>query len=406
MKKMKVLWFAGTSGIYANDNSYNGGGWIGALQREIMKEHADELDFELAFPWISNFEEQRNGMKYYGIKRIHHAFINNRRKQENEYKRIKEIIDISAPDIIHVFGTERSYGMVCCMTDIPVVIHLQGILTSYYNLWMPQNLSWTDYILRNPKRIIQQQSLKCRVKLEREIMSNVKFLMGRTDWDKSTSALLAPQAQYFYCSEMLRSEIYNSEKTWHKHNGNRRRIVSIISGTPYKGGDVILRAAKELKLRLDNKFDWYVYGINDFSLYSNVSGIKPQDVNVHAGGVINASQLVDVVCECDVFVHPSYIENSPNTVCEAQLLGAPIVATNVGGVSTLIKDGESGLLIPGGDACMMASRIVSLLENPELCNKISEAGRKRALQRHNPQTIVNDLLYVYNSISNIKRPTL
>lgn len=395
---MKILWFAGNPGLYANNNKYNGGGWIGALQREILKQDDVSIEIEIAFPWSDNIEEVKNGIKYYGIQKAKRSFWNFEKKQNIEYSRCKEIIEFSKPDVIHVFGSEFEFGMVCTMTNIPVIIHLQGILISCINFWLPQGVSWFDYIMYSPKNYLTRIGLKHFIERERKIFSHCKYFMGRTDWDKSTIALLANNHKYFYCSEMLRPEIYYSTKVWKKKNNEKRKIVSIISGAPYKGGDVILKAAKELMLCIGDSFEWYVYGVDDMKFFSKVTKITPKDVNVHVGGIINAIQLVDIVTDCDIFVHPSYIENSPNTVCEAQLLGAPVVATNVGGVSSLINDGKDGMLVPSGDACMMASRIKLLFENNNLCLKLNDAGRKTALNRHSPSKIVKDLIYIYNTI--------
>lgn len=396
---MKVLWFAGNPGLYANNNKYNGGGWIGALQRELMKSKASELDIEIAFPWSCNFEEQGEEIKYYGIKRMRHSFWNYTKKQNKEYIRIKEIINISQPDIIHVFGSEFGYGMASMMTDVPVIIHLQGILTSYKNFWMPQGISWFDYIVGNPRNYIIKLALDNFVKRERKILSCCNYFMGRTEWDKATISMLSPNGKYFYCSEMLRPEIYESKKVWHRHVRDKKKIVSIISGSPYKGGDIILKVAYELKLCWGDNFEWTVYGIDNMSFFEKVAGIRSKEVNVKEGGVITAAELVDIVTNCDVYVHPSYIENSPNTVCEAQLLGAPVLVTNVGGVTSLVEDNVNGMLVPSGDVCIMTAKLVRLFKDDALCERLGSEGRKVALERHNPRNIVRDLTNIYKVIS-------
>lgn len=109
---------------------------------------------------------------------------------------------------------------------------------------------------------------------------------------------------------------------------------------------------------------------------SRLTDIKLNEVNVSVRGVIDAKQLVDVVMSADVFVHPSYIENSPNTVCEAQVLGIPVIATNVGGVSSLITDMEDAILVPSHDIYMIAAKLKLLLENVELSMSLGEKDGK------------------------------
>jgi glycosyltransferase involved in cell wall biosynthesis len=108
--------------------------------------------------------------------------------------------------------------------------------------------------------------------------------------------------------------------------------------------------------------------------------------------------LVNVLTEADLFVHPSNIENSPNSVCEAQLLGIPIVATNAGGVSSLVKDEDDGLLVAPRDVYAMASKIARLLNNPQETDMLSKKGRLHALERHNPNMIVENLFKIYKEL--------
>lgn len=396
---MKVLWLAGNPGLYANDNAYNGGGWIASLQHEIIKNQCD-IQLEVAFPWHSNFEEECDGIRYYGIKRMVYSFINYKTKQNNEYKRIKEIIELSKPDLIHVFGTELSYGMVCRMTKIPVVIHIQGILSSIKEFWLPINFSWKDYFVSNPRRLITYINLNRSIIREKVILKECKYLMGRTEWDKNTASVLSPDSKYYICNEMLRPIIYNSVHHWKHQNREIKTIISVISSATYKGSDVILKTASILKNHLKNNFEWRVYGIHDLKFAEKITGINPDDVNVKPCGVITAEQLILSIIDADIFVHPSYIENSPNTVCEAQLLGIPIIATDVGGVSSIITNNVDGILVPSHDIYMIAGKLLFLYNNKEEAIRLGKNARSKALLRHSPLKIINELLYIYNQIYN------
>ena len=75
-------------------------------------------------------------------------------------------------------------------------------------------------------------------------------------------------------------------------------------------------------------------------------------------------------CWIQFFFHPSYIENSPNSVCEAQILGLPVIACNVGGLSTIISHNHSGILIPSNDYSG-ASYIKEICMNEALAKRIS-----------------------------------
>lgn len=395
---MKLLIFAGTQGLLKNTNKYNGGGWIASLQREIMSHHSEEMSLSLAFPSEKSFHEESDGVDYYGIEQIKHTFWKYEQKEKAFCERIKEVIDKVNPDAILCFGTENGLGLACMLTDVPVIIHLQGILNPYYEAWMPQGLSWRKWLWGNKNAILTWLALKEFKKRERKMFRSCKYFIGRTDWDQKITRLLAPQAEYFYCSEMLRPVIYNSDKIWTKTDNQKKHIVSIISGSIYKGGDLILRASKVLKENVSFDFVWEVYGINDMSVWEKLAHVKHDDVNISIKGVINATQLIDVVCSADVYVHPSYIENSPNTVCEAQLLGAPVIVTDVGGTSTLVKHEETGIVVPANDPYLMAAEVSNLILDQKKASLLGKNARKVALGRHQPSIIVEDLIGVFNKL--------
>jgi glycosyltransferase involved in cell wall biosynthesis len=79
-----------------------------------------------------------------------------------------------------------------------------------------------------------------------------------------------------------------------------------------------------------------------------------------------------------LFVHAAVIpESLPMVILEAMALGKPVVATATGGIPELIKDGQTGLLVPAGDASALAQSIHRLLANPDLAQQLGEAGRCR-----------------------------
>lgn len=395
---MKLLMLAGTQGLLRNTNKYNGGGWIATLQSELMTHYADEVSVTLAFPAEKKFHEVFDGVDYYGIKEITHTFWKYQQKEKAFCDEIKYVIDEVRPDIILCFGTENGLGLACTLTDIPVVIHLQGILNPIYEEWLPQGMSWRRWLWSSKGSLLSWLALKEFKKREMKMFHSCKYFLGRTHWDKGICQLLAPQAEYFYCGEMLRQEIYNSQKIWKPQQNTAKRIVSIISGSIYKGGDVVLRAAKILKENTPFNFVWEVYGVRDMKQWEKLTHIRHDEVNVEVKGIINANQLIDVVTTADVYVHPSYIENSPNTVCEAQLLGIPVIATNVGGTASIVKHQESGLLVPANEPYLMASYISKCISDVSLATELGVKGREEALNRHNPQEITSDLMNAFNTI--------
>lgn len=397
---MRVLWFAGNAALYAQRAAYNGGGWIGALQLALRSQRQTDITLGVSIPWDAEFKEEKDGVTYYGVRKIKHILWKYKQKESDVLKRMKAIIDDFRPDIIQVYGTEEVYSLVTTVTDIPVVIHIQGILGPIFNAWLPQNLSWTDYLFRVPRMIPGYIGQKMNVEREKRALRSCHHLMGRTEWDRRISQLLAPDAKYYYCSEMLRPQIYGSPKVWQPEGRNKLILVSIISNAVYKGADVILHTAKLLKDFSGIEFEWRVFGIANMHFAETLTKINAAEVNVIPCGIISADTLVEEVFDASLFIHPSYIENSANTICEAQVLGIPVIATNVGGISSLIEEGRTGILVPANDPYQLATQIMRLHADSQLCAQLGKQGREVALLRHHPETIVSDLIRTYNTIIN------
>jgi glycosyltransferase involved in cell wall biosynthesis len=393
---MKILWFTGNGAIYSNTNRYNGGGWVGALANEILKKYPN-LELGMAIPWKYKFKDERNGVKFYGISPIKFGIINYKHKLNKQIRELREIVEDFQPDIIH----EHNGGMVCTVTDIPVVIHLQGILNYLIHGWLPQNLSWEKFLFWNPREWTRRKAIIRNCETEKIIFSSCHYFMGRTEMDFRMSRFLSPNSNYFFCSEMLRPQIYFTKSVWVKHeNRKKKKIISIISPAIYKGGDIILRAAQALKTYTNIDFEWNVYGINSMKNWEKLTSISPNSVNVNIKGIINETSLIEEIINSDVFVHPSYIENSPNTVCEAQLIGIPVIANNTGGIPSLIKNNENGILVPTNDIFAVAEYIQKIVTDLDFAEKIGKNGREVALLRHNPNQIIKDVLTIYTKILN------
>lgn len=391
---MKILWLIGNTSLYEETNNQHGG-WIGALQRQLMQ--VQEVQLAIAFPWDKEIREEKDSVLYYGVRNISHPLFRFQSKQRTQLERIKLIIEDFQPDIIHVFGTEIGYGLICEHTNIPVIIHLQGILEAIFEAWLPQNLSWSKYILTHPLAYLGYDAMRKFTKRERVMFRGCKYYMGRTEWDQSISHLLSPNSSYYYCPEMLRPEIY-AALPWQYHQSSKLTVVSIIGNGMYKGADVILRTAKILKEWSDLDFEWQIVGVGNISWAEKHVSIKAHEVGVKPIGRASTTQLIEIMQSADIFVHPSYIENSSNAICEAQCIGMPVIATHVGGTTSLVEHERTGVIVPANDVYMLAAQISRLANNPKICMTLGKNARSEALERQNPETIISTLLNIYQSV--------
>jgi sugar transferase (PEP-CTERM/EpsH1 system associated) len=116
------------------------------------------------------------------------------------------------------------------------------------------------------------------------------------------------------------------------------------------------------------------------------------------------NDIPEVMRSFDLFVLPSIAEGISNTILEAMASGLPVIATNVGGNSELVVEGQTGMLVPASDPVAMATAIQSYLTNPDKLERHGRAGRKRAEEQFSIEAMVNGYLDVYDAVLQKRRP--
>lgn len=100
----------------------------------------------------------------------------------------------------------------------------------------------------------------------------------------------------------------------------------------------------------------------------------------------------------DTFLLPSVNEGTPVSAIEALASGSPVVATRVGGVPDVVRDGMDGFLVEAGDTDGAAGRLALLASDPDLRVRLGAAGRKRVLERYSVARLVDDVDRLYRSL--------
>lgn len=417
---MKILWFTNTPSLYdQGKHSYHGGGWIESLEEILKKENSIELGISF-FHKTDKEKISKGGTTYYPVlrksaKKNPVKFILNTwsGKLETEavvIPKLLKVIEDFEPDVIHVFGSEEIFASIQTYTTIPVVIHLQGLINPCVNAYFSPGQSKCSMLLSSAfilKNIIGfgfstgLKRFNNQAKREAINLRNAKFVMGRTEWDKKIANIYNPNVKYFHIDEVLRPIFYRTEVP-KRIQTDKIILISTLSPTIYKGIDVILKTASLLKNETNINFEWRIIGLDRTNkllrYFISSTKIDPEQVNLKFLGKKNAEELVKLLNEAAVFIHPSYIDNSPNSVCEAQILGLPIIACNVGGLSSLINDRETGILTPSNGIFEIVSSIAELVVNQELWNSISQNAKLKAHQRHNQTKIINELIGAYKMI--------
>jgi glycosyltransferase involved in cell wall biosynthesis len=414
---MRILWFAPTSSQYdKGSHYYHGGGWIESLEQTFRDHSSDKLAI-CFFHHADQVKRERDNVTYYPVRL---AKKNNFQKLLNNWSasidsesyitEFKQVIADFKPDVIQVFGTENCFADIQEHTDTPVVIHLQGILNPYNNAFYPPGINRHDVLTYLPflknhllgnSLLFDKKRFEKRAAKELIYFKQAKNLIGRTCWDRMLSTRLAPQATYFQVEEILRSSFYEATPWKATLHDGPIRIVSTISSTIYKGLDVILKTAGLLK-SLGVEFEWKIVGLQASNklvgFFEKSYQAKFRDRHVEFLGVYPEKELIRLLQHSDVFVHPSYIDNSPNSVCEAQMIGMPVVSCDVGGTSSLIRNQETGLLVPANGIYEMAHAVISLAGDKRKSALLGQQARQRALERHDRVNTYRSLMKVYQTI--------
>jgi glycosyltransferase involved in cell wall biosynthesis len=327
-------------------------------------------------------------------------------------KRIKSEFN---PEIVHIHGSEypHSLAWVRACGNENVVVSIQGLVSVYARYFLggiplkdiKKSITIRD-IIRNDSLLSQQKSMCQRGDYEIELLKNVRHIIGRTTWDRSNSWAINPLANYHFCNETLRTKFYNS--IWQYNNCEKHTIFLSQAHYPIKGIQQIVKAMPFVLKHYPNTIV-YVSGLNfinssfirrnGFASYL-IKLMKKHGVveNFRFLGILNEEEMVNQFLKANVFVCPSSIENSPNSVGEAQLLGTPCIASYVGGSMDMIQDGESGFLYRFEEVKLLAMRICQIFEDGSHSEQISKKERLISADRHNKVKNGNRLNEIYKTI--------
>jgi glycosyltransferase involved in cell wall biosynthesis len=413
---MKVLWFTNTpvGGDEILKLGATRGGWLSSLEK-VLK---DKVELSIAF-YYARFSENFNhkGVSYFPIckknwrvhiirKNIFGDFID-----KEDLPKYLSIIRKIKPDVIHIHGTEDPFGCILGETDIPVVVSIQGNYTVYNHKYFSgierdyahirniSILSPYSWIFNKSWNQRYRTSSVPKTKREKKNLRNCHYIIGRTDWDRRITRILAPQSVYFHCDEVLRDSFYQNK--WEKPD-NKKVIVHTTAGEAiFKGFETVCQALNELN-KIGINIEWRIAGMSKGNLLDKMVKKKLKGSYPHRGliflGNLHEKALVDRMLEADIYVLPSHIENSPNSLCEAMILGMPCITTLAGGSSSLLKDKEEGLVIQDGDPWSMAGAILELAADKELAIRYGQKAGETALIRHNKDKIVSELLEIYKAL--------
>lgn len=333
---------------------------------------------------------------------------------------IKKEISVFEPDIIDIQGTEFFLGNAVfqAVTNIPIVFTLQGLVSEIWKKYL-NDLAVHDIIRQRSLRSIilrdtvvnRQKQYKRRGENEVFLLRNTKYVIGRTDWDRTHSLKINPSLEYFHCNRNLRQIFY--EHQWDRNEINKFQLFTTQAHYPIKGLHILLEALYYLKREFPlvklvvggksivprNLRERLLQSQYDLYLLKIIKKLGLQQ-NIQFTGWISAREVVSFLKKTHVFVCPSLMENSPNSVAEAQVIGVPTVASAVGGVPSYITDNHSGLLYNNNDSGLLANRIKQIFLSDSLAVRLSSNSRKECETRHDIGKNAARLFEIYTAILN------
>lgn len=389
------------------------GGWIAGMRGALVR--TDGVRLRLAFP-VSGSETVRGSCEtesweYVGVPRAGFR------------TELARILSQDRPDVIHIWGTEYAAAnetveaaKAAGLQD-RVIVWLQGVISeiaNYYRVGLP------PCVLRGatPYELIRKCSIRaiekrCRTsgKLEVRALEGAAVILGRTEWDYACMEKLGLERKYRTCRENLRDSFYHAR--WNPERCEKHAILCSRGDTPIKGLHrmlpalaVVLRKYPDTRLYVAGEDPTYRTDAlrrllkkrkyTDF-IRKQIKDYRLEDHVVFLGP-LTEEQMLEAYLRANVFVLPSTIENSPNSLGEAMLLGMPCVAADVGGVSSMMTHGAEGLIYQGDSPAMLAHAICTLFDHPDRARTMGSNASERAAGTHDRTANLEDLLDVYRSL--------
>ncbi len=439
---MRVLWvcnimlpaFARANNLPWSDRE----GWLsGAYDRISSGKKSGNVTLGVAFPADNLGKDaiEIDGVKFYG-------FCENLNTPEIYDEKLEgrfgEIYEDFKPDIIHVFGTEFPHSLAAIKVfDKPekTLLGIQGICGAISKLYMaglPESV-YKDTTFRdrykNDSLVQQQEKFEKRAENERKAIMLTGHITGRTDFDKEATAAINPKAKYHKMNETMRPTFYKG--AWRSVNTVSHSIFLSQGDYPLKGFHFMLEAMPEILQEFpDTKL--YVAGNSVIGRIKRKTVTIPDEQKNASGrskyplairisaygkylkklirrgrlggkvimlGKLSGEQMKEQLLKCNVFVCPSIVENSPNTMAEAMLLGVPTVAAETGGIPSMLEKNVDGLLFEAGNVSELAKCVKQMFREPVIAAVYGDNARKHAMITHDAGENYKRLIEIYKEIN-------
>lgn len=408
-------------------------GWLTGIFEQLTKEKENrQIELGICFPAgdVREYTMLTIGemLKVKGVPC--YAFIEDLNRPE-QYDpamemRFREIFRDFNPDMIHIFGTEFPHALAAAKAfgrPEKTLIGIQGLcgeIAKVYMAGLPEKVcrkvTFRDFIRKDSLKQ-QQEKFVLRGEHEKEAIRLSGHITGRTCFDREGTKQINPKAVYYSMNETMRSSFYTGQ--WKLEECEKHSIFLGQGDYPLKGFHFMLEAMPALlrkypdtvlyvagnsivkrqtlkdKIKLSSYGKYLIFLMKKYHLEDKVIIL----------GKLSEEQMKRQFLKANVFVCPSVLENSPNTLGEAMLLGVPVAAAAVGGIPDMVTDGKEGLLFAAGDVKGLAAAIEAIWQEDKqgqsLAVRLSGKARMRARMAHDGAKNYERLMEIYRNILDI-----
>jgi glycosyltransferase involved in cell wall biosynthesis len=293
---------------------------------------------------------------------------------------VKEIHKFN-PDIVHSHGTEGPYALSGIKCKCPCIISIQGIISELFKVSPALTFCIVGY-------------------LEQLEVRKGRYFACRTQFDTNFVLSHNKQARIFALDEAMGPIFFECD--WKLSDS--QKILFVGSLIRRKGVKTVLEALA-LVMNEFPRVSLYLIGDgerNYIEYLRNLSKKLGIQKNVEFLGFKSGMEIAKFYVESQLFVFPSENDNSPNSVAEAMVSGMPVIATRVGGIPSMIEDGQTGLLVEPNNPQELAEKIIHLLSKPNERKRLGDNAKNVARSRHLPDKVAENTIETYRHILDLE----
>lgn len=385
---MKILWLA----IHPHPREKEAGApWVVSLIHQLAARPA-----EVALTVLSVATDLPAPVEQYEDQGVRYLYLNTPGRREDIrslFRRrvalLREYVQAHGPtyDLIHVHGSEAQLHVATAGLAMPVLLSVQGIV-------------WENLKLLPEISPIRRFLWLLASYYELRYLPRVRDTSCRTTWDAAMSRRFSPNCHVHHNWEMIRPAFFELDcAATPGPEPGRPHLLFVGGSQTMKGYRQVLEAFDLIRQQVPAKLT--IVGQSEPEVIERhirrqgLAAINPADLEVR--GMQNTAALQALMQESFCLLHPSYLDNSPNTVCEAQVAGLPVVVTMVGGVGSLVEHERTGL---GArlDPRDIANQVLRLCHDEPLRQRLSRQAMRVARARHDAATITQRTIDIYRAM--------